>query len=256
MSAFVPYEPLNTPKPFAEDVWIVDGPEIRMDYGPASLPFPTRMTVVRLSSGELWVHSPIAPDPALFEQVEALGRVRYLVAPNSLHYWYMADWLERYPEATSHAVPGLEKAKRRFRIDQVLTAGERMEWEGEIAWVLVPGTAVTEAVFFVRRGRVAVLTDLIENFEPARVRSRLLRWLIGLAKANGSTPLDMRATYLPRRREVARAVREILDWPADKVVMAHGLPYGKNGAAELQRGLGWTVRRDRTIRRWKPGSRP
>src|SRR3546814_1590678 len=52
MSSFVPYAPLNVPKVFGEEIWTVDGPEIRMDYGPASMPFPTRMTVVRLRSEE------------------------------------------------------------------------------------------------------------------------------------------------------------------------------------------------------------
>jgi hypothetical protein len=241
MSAFEPYAPLNVPKAFAEEVWIVDGPEIRMDYGPASMPFPTRMTVARLASGDLWVHSPIAPDPELFERIEALGPVRHLIAPNSLHYWYMADWLERYPEAISHAVPGLEKAKRPFRIDRFLGSGEAA-WTNEIACVVVPGTAVTEAVFYVRGAKVAVLTDLIENFEPARVRSRLFRWLIRLGRADGSTPLDMRATYFPRRRQVAAAVKDVLGWPAEKVVMAHGRPYERDGAAELRRALRWAMR--------------
>lgn len=241
MTAFERYAPLNVPKRFAKDVWIVDGPEILMDYGPTSIPFPTRMTVVRLASGELWVHSPIAADPALFEQVEALGPVRHLVAPNSLHYWYMADWLERYPNAVSHAVAGLERAKRPFRIDRVLGTGEAA-WANEIACVVVPGTAVTEAAFFVRGAKVAVLTDLIENFEPARVRKRLLRWLIRLGRADGWTPLDLRATFRPRRREVAEAVTSILDWKAEKVVMAHGRPYEHDGATELRRALGWAVR--------------
>ena len=242
MSAFEPYAPLNVPKPFADEVWIVDGPEIRMDYGPASMPFPTRMTVVRLASGGLWVHSPIAPNAGLFAAIEALGPVRHLVAPNSLHYWYMADWLERYPEAVSHAAPGLDKAKRAFRIDHVLETGRTGEWSSEIACVVVPGTSVTEAVFFVRAAKVAVLTDLIENFEPARVRKRLLRWLIRLGRADGSTPLDMRATYFPRRQQVAAAVTEILDWPAEKVVMAHGRPYECDGAEELRRALRWAMR--------------
>ena len=57
MSAFLPYAPLNTPKAFGGRLWIVDGPEIRMDYGPTSIPFPTRMTVVRLADGTLWVLS-------------------------------------------------------------------------------------------------------------------------------------------------------------------------------------------------------
>src|SRR3546814_1428787 len=75
MSSFIPYAPLNVPKPFGERIWIIDGPEIRMDYGPASIPFPTRMTVVRLAGGRLWVHSPIAPDTVLFEAIDALGDV-------------------------------------------------------------------------------------------------------------------------------------------------------------------------------------
>lgn len=242
MSGIIPYDPLNTPKPFAERVWIVDGPEIRMDVGPFKAPFPTRMTVVRLLSGDLWIHSPIAPDPALFERIEALGPVRHLIAPNSLHYWYMTDWLARYPQATSHAVPGLERAKRPFRIDRTLAPGESMGWEGEIAWVLMQGAVVNETVFFVRHASVCVLTDLIENFEPRRVPNRLMRWIIRLGGADGSTPLDMRATYLLRRRRIARAARAILDWPAEKVVMAHGRPYEREGAAELRRALSWAAR--------------
>ncbi|MEJ2458635.1 MAG: DUF4336 domain-containing protein [Novosphingobium sp.] len=85
------YLPLNCSKLFAEGIWIFDGPVIRMDLGPFKVPFPTRMTVVRLSDGALWVHSPIAPDEDLFAAVDALGPVRHLVAPNSIHYWYMTD---------------------------------------------------------------------------------------------------------------------------------------------------------------------
>src|SRR3546814_16301644 len=94
MASFVPYAPLNVPKPFGEEIWTVDGPEIRMDYGPASMPFPTRMTVVRLPGGRLWIHSPIAPDDALFAVIERLVEVAWLVAPHSLHYWYVADGSE------------------------------------------------------------------------------------------------------------------------------------------------------------------
>ncbi len=242
MSGIIPYDPLNTPKPFAKRVWIVDGPEIRMDVGPFKVPFPTRMTVVRLLSGDLWIHSPIAPDQALLERIEALGPVRHLIAPNSLHYWYMADWLACYPDATSHAVPGLERAKRPFRIDRTLGPGESTAWQDEIAWVLMQGSVVNEAVFLVRHAGVCVLTDLIENFEPARVPNPLMRWIVRLGGADGSTPLDMRATYLLRRRRIAQAARAILDWPAEKVVMAHGRPYERGGAAELRRALGWAAR--------------
>lgn len=238
--AMVPYEPLNVPKPFGTDTWIVDGPEIRMDYGPFRLPFPTRMVVVRLASGGLWVHSPIAPDKALFDAIDVLGTVRYLIAPNTLHYWYMADWLERYPAASTFAVGDLEtKAKRPFRIDVVLDDGAAVPWADEIDWLLIAGSVVDEAVFYVRAARLLIVTDLIENFEPARVRNRLLRWLIKLAGADGSTPSDLRMTFRGNRRDVARRVGQMLDWHPERVVMAHGLPYAAGAEAELERAFAW-----------------
>ena len=54
-----PYVPIGVPKPIGRDIWIVDGPVVRMRYGLGSLPFPTRMTVVRLPDGRLWLHSPV-----------------------------------------------------------------------------------------------------------------------------------------------------------------------------------------------------
>jgi hypothetical protein len=241
--AMVPYAPLNVPKPFGAQAWIVDGPEIRMDYGPFRLPFPTRMVIVRLASGELWVHSPIAPDAALFGAIDALGPVRYLIAPSTLHYWYMADWLERYPAASSFAVGDLKtKAKRPFRIDTVLDDGAAAPWADEIDWLLIAGSVVDEAVFHVRAARLLIVTDLIENFEPARVRGRLLRWLIRIASADGSTPSDLRMTFRGNRREVGRRIRQMLDWRPERVTMAHGRPYTVGAEAELERAFQWALK--------------
>lgn len=238
--AYDPYSPLNTPKAFGEGVWIVDGPEIRMDYGPITLPFPTRMSIVRLADGGLWLHSPIAPDAGLFDTVEQLGKVRHLVAPNSIHYWYMADWIARYPDAVTYAVPGLaETAKRPFRIDNTLEMDARFDWQDEIDWLLVPGTMVSEAVFFVRRANVLILTDLIENFEPARVHSRWLRWAMQAFGATGSVPYDLRSTFFPKMKEVRRQVGLMLQWPAERIVIAHGKPYESDVRQALEKGFRW-----------------
>lgn len=79
------YDPINVLKPVADDIWIVDGPRIKMSMGPLKVPFPTRMTVLRLPQG-IWLHSPIAFDAALADAVAALGPVRWLIAPNKIHY--------------------------------------------------------------------------------------------------------------------------------------------------------------------------
>ncbi len=55
------YEPLNTLKPVGEDLWVVDGPLVRMAYLGGSMPFPTRMAVIRLMNRNLFLWSPTQP---------------------------------------------------------------------------------------------------------------------------------------------------------------------------------------------------
>jgi hypothetical protein len=81
------YDPLNQYKPLGPDIGIVDGP---LEYFTTAgvrlpLPFSTRMTIVRLENGDLFLHSPIAFDAGLAERLRAIGRVRHLVSPNQFH---------------------------------------------------------------------------------------------------------------------------------------------------------------------------
>jgi hypothetical protein len=71
-----------------EEIWIADGPKVPF-YG---FPYPTRMAVIRLADGGLWVWSPVGLDRELRTEVETLGPVRHLVSPNKLHHLFLADW--------------------------------------------------------------------------------------------------------------------------------------------------------------------
>lgn len=243
--AYAPYQPLNVLKPVAPDVWIVDGPEIGMVYLGFTLPFPTRMTVVRLADGSLFVHSPVAPDAALMDQVAGLGPVAHLVAPNSLHYWFVPDWKARFPTARVWAVPGLEaKAKRPLLVDAVLGHDAPPGWNGEMEQVLIEGGMLSECVFFHRPSRTVILTDLIENFEARRVKGPWLRWIMRLAHVtdpDGSAPYDMRAGFWRHRVGLRVGVERILAWPAKRVILAHGRWYPDNGARELARAFAWAL---------------
>ena len=66
------YPPINTLKGVADDVWIVDGPVIRFGMPWPKFPFPTPMTVIRLTSGELFVHSPTPLTPELQSEIERI----------------------------------------------------------------------------------------------------------------------------------------------------------------------------------------
>ena len=238
------YEPINTLKPVDRNIWMVDGPIIKMDF-PLGIkaPFPTRMVVAKLDGDRLWIHSPIAPDDRLYEQIEALGTPTWLIAPNSIHYWYIPDWLERYPDAQVHAVPGLtESAKRPVKVDEILTDVAPDRWQENFDLQIFPGSIVTEAVFYHRPSKTVILTDLIENFELAKVNSRWLRFLLkfaGNVEPDGKAPIDLRMTFWKHREIFAKKAMHMLAWDAEKVIMAHGRPYLKDGDKELRRAFRW-----------------
>lgn len=243
--AYAPYRPLDVPKPVAPGLWIVDGPEIRFAYLGLSLPFPTRMTVVRLPDGGLWLHSPTRPGESLIEHLGALGPVRYLVAPNTLHYWWIPEWQERFPEVELHAAPGLERSARRpLPPRRVLGQAPPAAWAATLDQVLVQGDLLTEVDFFHRPSRTLILTDLIENFEPGRVRSRFYRWLLrvaGAADPDGRAPLDMQLTFLRHRRAVRAAAERMIAWGPERIVIAHGRWYEADATAELRRAFRWVL---------------
>lgn len=58
-------------------------------------------------TGCLWVHSPVELMPALKANLDALGPVRHIVAPNFWHTRYARQWKDAYPEATLYGCPGL-----------------------------------------------------------------------------------------------------------------------------------------------------
>lgn len=237
------YEPICELKPVARNIWIVDGPEIGFNYLGITVPFPTRMVLVRFADGGLWIHSPIEPGPRLFARVEALGPVTHLIAPNSIHYWWISEWAERYPAACIHAVPGLaQSAKRPLPPHEILGSDEHSPWTDDLDQLLVRGDVVNEAIFFHHPSRTVILTDLIENFEPGRVHSPWMRWLLraaGAADPDGKAPIDMRLSYWWHRKPLRATVRRMLEWEPERVIMAHGRWYDGNGAAELRRAFRW-----------------
>ncbi|PDQ18559.1 DUF4336 domain-containing protein [Mesorhizobium sanjuanii] len=241
-SGLEPYEPLNVLKPVGPDIWIVDGPEITLAWIGLKLPFTTRMTVVRLDNGDLILHSPVEYSPELRSTLEALGPIRFLIAPNSLHYWWVPDWKAQLPEAMVLAVPGLEKrAKRPIQVDQPLI-DRKSPWPDEIGLLVVSGDVLTEAIFFHRSSQTLILTDLIENFEPGRIHSwffRLLVRLAGAADPDGKAPIDMQLSFFRSSQALRKAVRQMIVWAPERIIIAHGRWYQQNGVKELKRAFRW-----------------
>jgi hypothetical protein len=227
-------------KDFGPEIWIGSGPTVTAGGG---FHYPTRMAVIRLASGALFIWSPIPLSDELRTAVDALGEVRYLIAPNSLHDSFLAEWRRAYPGAKLHAAPGLRQRRKDLEFDGDLEDTPAAEWSGEIDQVLMRGNLITtEAVFFHRDSGTAIFTDLIQHFSPTWFTGwrAIVARLDLMAGPEPEVPRKFRNAFIGRRAARA-ALRRILAWPTQRVLMAHAAPVESGGQAFIARAFRWLL---------------
>lgn len=245
--AIATYPPINTLKRVTDNVWIVDGPVIRFGMSWPKFPFPTRMTVVRLTSGDLFVHSPTPLTSSLRAEIQREGRVGFIVGPNRIHYSWIPEWQAAFPDAGVYLAPRIEEqAKGRIVIATMpLASADGYPWDAEIATLPIVGSYMTEIEFFHHASRTLILTDLIENFEPEKVGSFFLRLLTrigGVSPPHGGLPRDLRLSYIRQhKREFQEAVKTMIAWNPERIIIAHGRWHESNGASELRKAFRWVL---------------
>jgi hypothetical protein len=222
---------------FGPSLYSADGPTVPF-FG---FPYPTRMAVARLSDGSAWVWSPVALTEQLAGAVEAIGPVRHIVSPNKIHHLFLAEWVDRWPDACLYAPPGLARKEPELRFDNELGDEAEPAWAADIDQVIFRGSfAMEEVAFFHRPSRTAIICDLIQRHSVSNMtgwKGKLMR-LDGLVGEHGSTPREWRASFL--RRGPARSARKkVLSWNPDRLLIAHG-ECAQSGATGIISGaLNW-----------------
>jgi hypothetical protein len=220
----------------AKDLWVAERPQ--RFYG---LEVGTRMTVLRLADGSLLLHSPVALDAELRRELDALGRVRFAVAPNRVHHLYAGKVAEAYPEARLWVGPGLERKRPDLGFAGVLGDEAPAEWKGQLDQVFFRGRPYeNEVVFFHRASRTLILCDLAFNFGPrAAAATRLLMRLLQSYGRFGPSKLD--PLLIRDRRAARQSLERILRWDFDRVVVAHGDVLESGGHEALRQGYSWLL---------------
>lgn len=225
--------------PFGPELWLQDGPAVT---GAAGFRFPTRMAVVRLpASGGLWIWSPVALTEALRDTLAGLGEVTHLVAPNSLHHSFLAEWARAFPAASVHGPPGLDAETAGTTLHHRLGDAPVPDWGGALEQVVVPGNRITtEVIFFHRPSATVLVTDLVQQIPQGWYHG----WRALVARMDRMTgpapavPHKFRLAFTDRG--AARAALEaVLDFPAERLVMAHGPALSSGGREALGQAFHW-----------------
>ena len=229
-------------RPFGPNLWLVDGPAVT---GAAGFQFPTRMAVVRLpDDGGLWIWSPVALTQDVRGAIDSLGTVRHLVAPNNLHHTFLADWATGYPDAQVHCAPGLTEQVVGTAIHATIDNKSHPEWAETVEQVIVRGNRITtEVVFFHRESATVLVTDLVQQIPKGWFRG----WRALVARLDlmtGPVPSVPRKFRIATTDKVAARedITRILEWPVQRLVIAHGNPMQAGAKEALKRAFGWLLR--------------
>ena len=213
------------------------------DLNMQGVQFRTRSTLVRLDDGSLWMHSPIPIDDARASQIDALGELRHIVAPNGWHDGFSAAAKERYPSATLWASPALRHSKKKISVDAWLGETEP-GWAEELRPLLIEGAPkADELVFFHSASSTLIVTDLLFQIRyPVNTLTKLVLWMAG---AGGGKLAQSRLwrSVTKDRAAARRSIEQMLEWEFERVVLAHGaLVEGGDARERTREALWWMLK--------------
>jgi len=225
----VPYP--HGPVSFVDDgLFVVEGRWKRS-------PFERKMTVFRLSTGEVAVHSPIAMDEAGMTALEAVGRPSWILIPNTGHCSDAGWYADRYPAARV-LVPAAARVKlfeKVRRIDGSLDEDWPESLHGELAVIPLNGTRIGEIAFVHGPSRTLVLTDAVFNYRDGDL-PWLARTFMRLNRGyDRFGPTRIFTSFFIRDREAFLAsIDALLEYDFDRVIMSHGRVLDSGGKSAVR----------------------
>jgi hypothetical protein len=227
----------------APNIGIVDGPFEYLTVAGIRLPLPftTRMTVVTLANGDLFLHSPIAFNATLAGDLRSRGTIRHLVSPNQFHYAHVGEWAKAFPGAVTWGSAQAYKRAQSRRIDvhftRYLSEVAPAEWKEVIDQTLVPGGIFREFAFFHMNSKTLILTDTIMNIDLHKINQpwRFATWLTGMHPPRGQIFFGMRLPHLLQRSRTRAAFAKIRSWQPERIVLSHGRCFDEDAAETVHR---------------------
>jgi len=203
----------------ADSAWIAEDDK----FSVGGLRIGSRMTIIRLNDGSLFVHSPIALSKPLLDSIDSIGKPKYIIAPNTMHHLFARQFQDPYRDADLYIVPGLKKKRKDLSNAKELSDSSDLRWSSEIKQHSVRGISkLEEVVFFDQQSKTLILTDLafyITANYP--LFTRAFFWLNG-AYNRFSPSWMFKLFFLKHKSEFKRSIDYILEWDFERIIISHG----------------------------------
>lgn len=219
-------------KQLDEDLWEYD-----YLHHKSPLHLHMRMTVVRLSSGGLWLYSANPIDEQLARELDALGPIEHIVAPNNYHDLFLKKLKADFPKAKLWAAPGLKNRRPDIPFDDEIKKTDQL-WSPDLEMKFIAGSPrQNECVFYHPKTKTLICADFLFNVHQEEYGFMRFCWrALGAWKklAQGRT---WRFMVKDKNRSKA-SVDSVLQWDIQRVVMAHGQVIDNPGE-RLEKAFAW-----------------
>ena len=207
----------------------------------SGITMPARTVVVQLGGGGVVVHSPGQLDDEIRAELETLGPVRGLIAPNRFHHLFVNEWREAYPEAAVYIAPELAAKRDDLADAEPLTGVAPALWSTEMeqhVWGGIP--KIGEVVFVHRPTRTLLNTDMMHNMRDEPKWFARMAWrMLGAYGKFGPSRLER--WWTKDKAELGSSLEHILAWDFDRVTVAHGEVLETGGKDLMRDAWSWAL---------------
>ena len=211
----------------AENVWVLQFP-LRL----LGVAIGRAVTVIRLSSGKVVVHSTAPFTPADLAQIRDVGEPAWLVEASKFHDSYAKSGRAALPGIPYLAPEGFAEVAG-VETQPLLPAPA--EWAGELEVLELEGMPkVREHVLFHRASGTLIVADVLFNFgRGGSAWTRFFaRYVMRLREFVGMSPFFR--LMIRDRAAFRRSVEEMMRWEFDRVIVAHGEIIERGGKEQLR----------------------
>ena len=214
----------------AENLWVRSYPlaVLGTDHG-------RNVSIIRVASGRLVVHSMAKFSPSDIAEISALGDPGWLVEAMLLHDTYAREGREAFAGVPFLGPPGFAEVVG-FPVQPLRPAPP--EWADEITVMEIAGAPkLREHVLLHKPSRSLIVADLIFNFAPEeRGWNRFFhRYLAGFKRYPGMSRVFR--FFIQDRLAFRASLQKVLAADFDRIIVGHGRVIDSQGKELLRRAL-------------------
>jgi hypothetical protein len=202
------------------------------------------MTVVRLRTGSLLLHSPCELSAGLLAGLKNLGPVEYVVAPNWFHDLYLAKYRAAFPAATFWGPSRLQKTLGTRIVDRALDGDCTVSWFDELPHVTLKGVLTfDESVFLHISTRTLIVADFLMNLSADADAPPFTRFAFRISRADTGLQVFPIQRWLSfsNRAALRRAAEQMLEWQPERIVVGHGKSITQDTMPRLRVAFRWLL---------------